>query len=321
MRLLRIECAVRTNCTNQVALMTSFSTIRLMSFPGASNLPFWFAQDYGLFARHGLQVEFVTAANSVDQVRALYDDRADVLCTAFDNVVAYMEGQSEVQLPGPADLFAFLGVTGGMNSVLAAPDIKAFSDIGGKVIAVDAQRTGFALALYEILELKGGLIFGKDYTTISVGGTDARLEALRQGKAVAGVIGAPQDLVALAEGFRRIADIAEVFGAYQGNVLVTRRAWASGRKRELNAMAQAIIEAQNKVFCAETSAIEALLRHSKKMTQNDAALMYQRLIGFGGLSKEAAIDRKGVDTVLRIRAKFGKPQKSLGQLRDYVDTF
>ena len=143
---------------------------------------------------------------------------------------------------------------------------------------------------------------------------------MRQGRAVAGVIGAPQDLAALAGGFRRIADIAETFGPYQGNVLVARRAWATDHDRELTGIARAVVAAQDDVFRRKSAATDVLHRHSAKMTEEEARLMYDRLTGPGGLCPGAAIDVEGVETVLQIRAKFGEPKKSLGPIRTYVDT-
>ena len=189
-----------------VAPALALNDIRLMSFGGASNLPIWVAQEKGYFAREGVNIVFSTTQGSVPQIKALYEGKIDMISTAFDNIVAYTEGQSDIPLPGPADMFAFVGVAGGMNTLMVRPEIKGYADIKGKTVAVDALKSGYGIVLYQILQTRGGLTFDKDYKAISVGNTDKRLAAMRDNKAVAAIVGAPQDVDAIKEGFRALAD-------------------------------------------------------------------------------------------------------------------
>ena len=52
----------------------------------------------------------------------------------------------------------------------------------------------------------------------------------------------------------------------------------------------------------------------------DAEKLYARLVGAGGLTPHAAMDIKGVETVLKIRETYGEPQKKMGPVSRYVDT-
>ena len=122
--------------------------IRLLSFGGATNLPIWMAQEKGFMEKEGVKLTFATTNGSVEQIRDFYAGKYDVISTAFDNIVAYAEGQSDIPLPGPFDMFAFMGGHGGMNTLMVRPEIKGYADIKGKTVAVDALNSGYGLVLY-----------------------------------------------------------------------------------------------------------------------------------------------------------------------------
>jgi hypothetical protein len=91
--------------------------IRLLSFGGATNLPTWMALEKGFMEREGVKLTFATTNGSVEQIRDFYAGKYDVISTAFDNIVAYAEGQSDIPLPGP-----FAGPPGVTPSLCRGPD-------------------------------------------------------------------------------------------------------------------------------------------------------------------------------------------------------
>src|SRR5712692_4117098 len=93
------------------SLVHAQTPLRVLSFPGGANLPLWIAEDKGLFAHEQLAVKVSPAPNSVVLVQSLIKNEEDIAMAAFDNVVAYREGQGEVQLSTAPDLFAFVGLS------------------------------------------------------------------------------------------------------------------------------------------------------------------------------------------------------------------
>lgn len=294
--------------------------VRVMSFGGATNLPIWVAQEKGFFEKEGVKLTFKMTTGSIEQIREFYAGNFDIISTAFDNIVAYSEGQSDVALPGPADMFAFVGIHGGMNTLMVRPEINSYADIKGQTVAVDALKSGYGIVLYQILQTKGGLTFEKDYKAISVGNTDKRLEAMREKKAVAAIIGAPTDMDAAREGFKALADAAVELGAYQGSALVARRGWASTHDADMLGFVRASVAAQDFIFANKAESVAILMKNARGLKQDDAEKLYARLIGPGGLSPRAAIDIKAIETVLKIRETYGEPQKKMGAATKYVDT-
>ena len=88
------------------SLAQTLTPLRVISFPGGANLPLWVAEDKGLFRHEHLAVKVSPAPNSVELVQSLMNRDEDIAIAAFDNVVAYQEGQGEVELPARPDFFA-----------------------------------------------------------------------------------------------------------------------------------------------------------------------------------------------------------------------
>src|SRR5437899_9365160 len=98
--------------------------LELIAFGGGGNWPIWAAQEKGLFAKNGIAVKLSFTPNSVEQIRNLMDGTYDLGTTAYDNVVAYQEGQGETELPVQPDLFAFMDGYSRSLPFVTKPDTK-----------------------------------------------------------------------------------------------------------------------------------------------------------------------------------------------------
>lgn len=74
--------------------MTALTPLRVIAFPGAPNLPTFAAQEQGFLAAEGLEVSVALTPSSIYQAQEMAKDSFDIAFTAFDNVVAYSEGQA-----------------------------------------------------------------------------------------------------------------------------------------------------------------------------------------------------------------------------------
>ncbi len=289
----------------------------MVGFGGASNLPVWVAQDRGLFAKEGLEVKFDRTPSSGALFRNLMAGKYQIASAAFDNVVAYVEGQAEQTIEG-FDVVSFLGVHGGLVSLMTRPEIKGFADLKGKSAAVDSPASGYALLMYRILDQKG-LVKDRDYKVLAVGGTGERLAAMRAGRAAVSLISPPQDLEAAKLGFRTLGDATKSLGAYQGSVYNVRRAWAKDHERELVGFVRAIIAAHDVIYVDKATAIEVLRAHLKELSAEDAAAVYAKMTGPGGFARKAHINLRGAKVVLSVRSRYGEPKKPLGDPNKYID--
>src|SRR3954471_2322210 len=129
----------------------ALKTIRVIAFPGAPNLPTFAAIAQGFFSAEGLAIELSTTPSSVFQAQKFAAGEFDIAFTAFDNVVAYSEGQGAPD-GGQPDYCVIMGATQLELSFVVAPEIKTYEELKGRSIALDALSTGFAFVLYDMLE-------------------------------------------------------------------------------------------------------------------------------------------------------------------------
>jgi ABC-type nitrate/sulfonate/bicarbonate transport system substrate-binding protein len=281
--------------------------VAMISFGGATNLPVWLALDRGMFEKNGLKVRMDQTAGSKEQMADLMSGKYQFATTAYDNIVAHTEGQGSAQYAN-YDLIAIGGVHSGLNSIVARPEVKTWSDLRGKVASVDSPRSGYATVLYEILQGKG-LIRDKDYTIISVGGTGARVASLKDGRAAVAVVSSPQDMQLEKEGFTILGDAAAALGEYQGSVYATRRSYAKDNEKTVVAFMKTIQQAHELLFTDKAAAIAMLKQRSKGLSDSDLEMMYKRLTGPGGLNRDSDVNQKGVQAVLRLRGTPGDGAK------------
>jgi hypothetical protein len=179
----------------------------------------------GLLDDADLDVREVPAKTSAHQFTDLFDGRLDAAFTNPDNVLAYRCVQNnplgrtgDVRILGAIDRGLGLGL-------YAAPGTARANKLG-----VDVPGSGFAFIAYELLARAGRT----DYEVINLGSTPKRAKALVEGIVDVTVLNAGNDLVAEAQGARRLASVTEI-GPYAGTVLA---ATADGIARHRDALAE-----------------------------------------------------------------------------------
>ena len=130
----------------------SNTPLKIIAFPGAPNLPTFAAIEQGRFSDRGFDVDLELTPSSVYQAEKTAAGAFDIICTAFDNVVAYGSGQGAAKAGINPDYVVIMGATQLELSLVAAPDITSVADLAGKTIALDALTTGFAFVLFDMLE-------------------------------------------------------------------------------------------------------------------------------------------------------------------------
>lgn len=293
-------------------------SLRVIAFVGASNWPLWVGHQRGLFEREGIDLALSLTPNSVFMAQALFGGGADIALTSIDNVIAYNNGHGEVKLPGAPDFFAFMGVDGGLLSLMSRPDIDAIKALRGRTLAVDALTTGFAFVLQDILERNG--VSKADVVFKAVGTGAERLAALKAGDCDGTLLNEPLCFAAQAAGLSRLAVATDIVGSYQGVVGAARKSWAKTHPDVVKAFIRAfhasiawLDEDQNKEMAC------AILKERLPVTAPVIDAAYDLLITRGEIRKSLEIDWKGVECVIGLRNQ----HSNLGRVRDnpeeYVD--
>ncbi len=283
------------------------ASLKVVSFPGLSNLSIYAAQSQGLFAKYQLTVDLAYTPNSQAQRDGLAKGETQIIHTAADNAVAMVELAKQ-------DPIIVSGGDNGFNRILAQPDVKTLADLRGKTVVVDAPNTAFALLLYKALQ-EAGLKKG-DYKVHAVGGTPQRINAMLTDKAnaAAGVIGIPLSFKATAGGLKDMGSATKSVGAYQSGCIVVMRPWAKANSDVLVRYLKAIVGGYRWLLNpANKSAVIALMKDRMKLSEDYAAKTYAIVTGpADGFAKDGKFDLDGFKNVLKLRAEIegqwgGKP--------------
>ena len=289
------------------AIRAEDTKLTVIVFPGVQNLPMFAAQAKGFYAKRGLNVDLKFTPNSDELRNGLAEGRYQIAHSAIDNAFALKDKAN-------ADIAVVLGGDNSFNHLMVQPDIKSLADIKGKTVVVDAVNTAYAFQLYEMLRQKG--LNKGDYEIKSAGGTNARLEAMTNDKAmVAAMMNSPFSVRGEKAGLKDMGTAAAALGAYQGTSAFVLRDWGKANSDSLVKYIEAYIEGRRWSFDPQNRAEAiALLAERLKLAPDIASLAYDSTKN--DFSRDGAIDMDGVKNVLKLRAQFeggtpAQPEKYL----------
>lgn len=167
---------------------------------GGVMAPIWVAQESGLFAKHGLELQLKYLA-ATTAVQAMVGGSEDIGLVGNQGIDANLEGADLVYVASTVSRFVF--------DLYGQPGIASVSDLKGKVVAVTqpAASTDYAA---RITLSRSGLVPDKDVRILYAGSMPALLATVKSGNAAAGVMSAPTTLQAQASGLKPIASITKL---------------------------------------------------------------------------------------------------------------
>ena len=252
------------------------------------------ARARGLFAGEGLDVKITITPNSTEQMRGISNGSFDIASTAFDNVLAWSgrEGAEIIAVAQTTDKIVL--------PVFVRPEIRDWSDLKGKKLAVDAVDTAFALVLRRILLAHGLDLKRGDYELVPLGATGQRLESMTRGETFAGILNAPFDAKAEAAGLVRSGDHREVLPHYPGGVLAVNREWAKKNREVLVGFLRAWLSAMR--WAKEPANREEII----KLVAADLKLSPKAAAeSVAELSENGLLNLPGLESVLNLQSQFG----------------
>lgn len=267
--------------------------LKVIVFPGVQNAPLFAAQAKGFLAKRGIEVDLTFTVNSDELRNGLAQGKYQIAHTAVDNAFALKDKAG-------ADIAVVLGGDNSFNRLIVQPEIKSLAEIKGKTVVVDAVNTAYAFQLYEMLKQKG--LNKGDYQIKPAGGTALRLDAMLKDKSnVAGMMNPPFSTRAVKSGLKDMGSAADALGAYQGTSGFVLRPWGQANADTLVKYIQAYIEGWRWAFDPKNKAeIVKLLAERLKQPEDVMAQSFDDTKNDS--AKDAAIDMKGVENVLKLRA-------------------
>ncbi|ABE31830.1 NMT1-like family protein [Paraburkholderia xenovorans LB400] len=293
--------------------------LEVIVFPGGFNWPIWVAQNKGYFQQQGVSVNVTPTPSSSYQLSNLIDGKYDIAMTAIDNLIAYREGQGEVDKVG-TDLVAVMGADRGFLKLVTVPEVKTVSDLKGRTLSVDARNTGYALVLFELLDRAG--LREPDFQVERAGGVMQRFKDLMDKKHAGTMLISPFEVQPLANGYNVLATASQALGSYQGLVAGTRLSWAEDNREKLVGYIRAYINGVEWLYdpANKEEAITIYQSNMRNADKQSAETAYRILLDpETGMQRKAQIEMDGVAQVLSLRSKWGRPQKTLTDPSKYYD--
>jgi ABC-type nitrate/sulfonate/bicarbonate transport system substrate-binding protein len=276
------------------------------------------AEERGFLRAENIRVEVNFVTDSPTLLRNLISGRYDLILNNADNVIAWAEGQGAD--PKPNDFVIFLGGSQGLKQKLVAlPSVNEFSDLKGKILAVDAPTTGYAIVMICILK-QHGLELNRDYTFKAFGNSMKRAEAMSRGEAWGGMMKLPDEEIQK-RGFKILARSEDYVHDYARGLGAARREWANANEELLVRFVRAMIRATDWVVDPKNreETIRLLLPENKN-SRARAEEDYQEIVSPRfGFTPRSRVDMEGIRTVLQLRETVGLMKPPLPKPEKYVD--
>lgn len=192
------------------------------------------AEDQGLYAAYGIEVQDVQAQNSAALVQAVASNSANAGIALGDNAIAAIDQNAPVVIAG---------------AVLARPVLRLFGagdsieDLRGKAVTAGAVQGGTTnLMLYQLRQ--AGLT-AEDVQIVAVPNSRDRVIGMQNGELAGGLLIPPFDVLALDAGFK----LLDVYRDYWLQTpLVFNRTWAEANRSAAEGMAQALAAAAGWIY-------------------------------------------------------------------------
>jgi NitT/TauT family transport system substrate-binding protein len=187
--------------------------------PGAGYSDLYVAADYGIFAKHGLNVQLVRLNDSSQLVAGLASNSVQIgVGVAQDSAAAILKG---------ADLkYVAMSEPHYNLEMWASPENKSVADLKGKKIAITSPGSESDFGLTDLLQANG--LKRSDVTAEFVKGVPAEVSALESGAVSAILTQPPQGTESRQKGAVRLAELSNLdfpLGTYtvQGKYLNANR--------------------------------------------------------------------------------------------------
>src|SRR5215467_9808947 len=194
----------------------------------------WLAVDKGLFAKNNLDVELIYVAGS-QAMQSLLSGTTPIGIQGIEPVFRVnAHGNDTVMILGM--------VTKPPFSIIVRPEIKDYHELKGKAMGITRYGSSTDLLLRLTLE-KWGFKPEGDVPILQMGGVPPILARMQSKKIFGGPLSLPTLARAKQEGYRELADIADLVPDYQVAGVVTRRSFIKQNTEVVRGFIKAIAEA------------------------------------------------------------------------------
>ncbi len=266
---------------------------------GFNWLPVFVADEFGLFEKHGLKVEYKKLGGVALATRAVLDGDAELAITPPEGALAdFVRG-------GALRIVAANALRLPM-SLVAAPGITEPAGLRGKKIGTSSLTEGTAIYT-QIMLAEAGLSYPDDYGFELAGIHTTRWQALKDGTIDAAPQPAPWNFLAEREGYNLIGEVAAAIPEVIFTALIGNDAWLRENRGTVDRLLAALSEA-HAITNDPARAKEILPIFQRITTPDDADLAGKGLIymrDLGMWPEGLAITERALDTSIDLMIRAG----------------
>ena len=262
--------------------------------------PLYLGDDVGIFKKQGLTLELVFIPGGSLSLQALIGKSLDLLMTGGPPVVnAYLQGAKIKIIAGITNLlpYTFVVTTG----------IRTTEQVKGKKIGI--SRFGSNTDYVVRLALNQFAVTPNDVQIIQVGGSQARLVALKTGAIQATVLSPEEALVAQKMGFNVLFDFIEKGIEFPHVNFVAREDYLETQAQTVRAFMRAYLDAVRYYKTHRAEAVKKIMTLSKLPERQMAEVVYD--VSLRATPDDGKPTLKGMEVVLDTLAKENPKAKNL----------
>ena len=275
--------------------------------------PVFVAKEKGFFKREGLYPEIVIISRNEQIVQALISDSLQ-----FGNVppnllaVLLQQGNRDIKLIAGS----FNGTT---YSLIALPKYKKMEDLkGGTKLAMSGITSAAALMMKQMLKERG-VLYPRDYSLLSIGGSTPQFTALQSGQVDAALLAQPLSIMAVEQGLSNLGDAYKLMPDYQLSAIGAREGWAQKNRGIVIRYLKALVSTYRWLHDNREEAIK-ILPGITKLDPKYIAKSWETYTQTQIWPRNGEVNLKGVQTVLNLIAEEGALKKPLPKPEDIVDS-
>ena len=193
----------------------------------------WTANELGLFAKHGLDVELVLLVGAPLAVTALVSGETPIVHAGASAVVtSNLQGSGTVLVAGGANRFPYV--------LFVTDEIKRVEELRGKKFGVSRIGSADNAAAITVLNRFG--IKDTEITYVQAGSIPSRLAAMQTNALQATLLQAPETLKAKEIGMRPLLDFTKLDVEWQQNGVATTRDYIKKKPETVRRFIRAFVE-------------------------------------------------------------------------------
>ena len=271
------------------------------------NAALWIAEEKGLFKKYGIESEVVLIGGaSAGGVSSLIAGDVQFLGGGGGGVISAALSGADVIMIGSI-------VNKGVQRVVARSDIRRPEDLRGKKIGI--TRLGAASHLVLLIMLRNWNMTPNDVQTLQIGSSPAMMAALEKGGIDAAVLTEPTFFFADDQGYRTLADLADMDIYYLHSMIDTTRSYLRAHRDVATRFMKGYVEGIAYFKKNRKESIDVLARKLRTAPAQTKYLERSHALYTSGYFENAPyVALKGVTTLLDFygrdnpRAKTANPQ-------------